>query len=126
MSGLDLPRVARLRLAADFAALRRARGRVGGTCFLLRYGPGTQATARLGMAVSRRVSTRAVERNRIKRLIRESFRHHRARLPAVDVLVIAHRGAAGQPARVLRDELEQLWPRLRPLKGGPEPGRIVH
>src|SRR5699024_1996593 len=84
MAGAGLPRRARLRRAADFAALRRAEGRVRGTFFLLRYGPSEGPTARLGLAVSRKVSPRAVERNRIKRQIRESFRRHRPDLPNVD------------------------------------------
>lgn len=92
---------------------------------MLRYGSNAGPTARLGMAVSRRVSTRAVERNRIKRLIRESFRRRRAQLPAVDILVIAHRDAAGQPAQALRDELDQLWSRVRPLKDTPGPGKMT-
>lgn len=125
MTGLDLPRDARLRQAADFGALRHAKGRVRGTYFMLRYGPNACRTARLGMAVSRRVSTRAVERNRIKRLIRESFRQRRAHLPHVDILVIAHRDAAGKPAPALRGELEALWSRVRPLKGAPDPGKMT-
>lgn len=92
---------------------------------MLRYGPNAGATARLGMAVSRRVSKRAVERNRIKRLVRESFRQHRVHLPPADILVIAHHDAAGQPAGILRGELDALWLRVRPLKGAPEPGKMT-
>lgn len=48
--------------------------------------------ARLGLSVSRRVGG-AVERNRWKRLAREVFRRHRARLPVgVDLVVVAHPG----------------------------------
>jgi ribonuclease P protein component len=117
MSELGLPPAVRLRRAADFAALRRAPGQARNRCFRLRYGANTGVSARLGMAVSRRVATRAVERNRIKRLVRESFRRRRAQLPCVDILIIAQREAAYQPACVLRDELAQLWPRVRSLNG---------
>jgi ribonuclease P protein component len=55
-------------------------------------GPGPYA--RLGLAVSRKVSKSAVERNRIKRLVRESFRKHSPRLPALDIVVIARPAAA--------------------------------
>lgn len=44
-------------------------------------------TARLGLLVSRRHAARAVERNRIKRCIREAFRLEQERLGALDVLV---------------------------------------
>lgn len=39
------------------------------------------------MAVPKRVVKRATDRSRIKRLIRESFRHNRSRLPSVDIVV---------------------------------------
>lgn len=125
MTGAELPRMARLRRAADFAALRQTRGRVRGRFFMLRYGANAAGTARLGMAVSRRVSLRAVERNRIKRLIRDSFRHRRARLPHMDILVIAHRDAAGQPGDVLRADLDSLWSRVKPLKPARAPGTMT-
>jgi ribonuclease P protein component len=56
--------------------------------------PGPGPSARLGLAVSRKVSKSAVQRNRIKRLVRESFRKHRAHLPALDIVVMARPGAA--------------------------------
>lgn len=112
MADCRLPPVARMRRAADFAALRHGRGRVRGNFFMLRHADNPVAMARLGMAVSRRVSPRAVERNRIKRQIRESFRHWRATLPPTDILVIAHRQACGQPNAELRRDLNHLWSRL--------------
>ncbi|PWK92535.1 ribonuclease P protein component [Fulvimonas soli] len=116
MRAAGLPRPARLRRAADFVALRQASGRLGGRCFSVRYRPSEQGLARLGLAVSKRVSKRAVERNRIKRLVRESFRRMRAQLPPLDVMVMAREQAAGQPGPVLLAELEQLWRRLAALK----------
>jgi ribonuclease P protein component len=64
---------------------------------------------RLGMAVSTRVAGHAVNRNRLRRLIRESFRMHRQELPAVDVLVTA-RTAAGPAANAeVFGKLADLW-----------------
>ena len=42
--------------------------------------------ARLGLIVSKRMLPRAVDRNRAKRVIRESFRHA-VELPAMDIVV---------------------------------------
>lgn len=92
---------------------------------MLRFGGNDVDTARLGMAVSRRVSLRAVERNRIKRLIRDSYRHRRDSLPCADILVIAHRDAAGQPGSVLRSDLDALWSRVRPSKRMGAHGKAV-
>jgi len=112
MKAVGLPPVARLRRAADFTALRKPTGRLGSPCFRIRYRDNQVGFARLGQAISRRVSKRAVDRNRIRRIVRESFRHARAQLPAVDVLVIAEAPAAAQGRAELRAELDGLWRRL--------------
>ena len=49
--------------------------------------------ARLGITVSRRVSTKAVRRNRLKRRVRESFRYHKQPLAGLDLVVIARKEA---------------------------------
>ena len=106
------PRTARLLRPADFAALRENSQRVSTRHFTVQYRHAMLASARLGMAVSRKVSKNAVMRNRIRRQIRESFRMQRAQLPNVDLLVIARVSAAAQPNPVLREELDLLWQRL--------------
>ncbi len=68
--------------------------------------------ARLGLAVSRKTSKRAVIRNRLKRSVRESFRQRRHALPVVDILVIAHAAAVGASSTQLRQELDQHWAQL--------------
>ena len=113
-----LPRVARLRRPADFAALRSSSGRLGGRCFHLRYAPNAWGHARLGLAISKRVSKRAVERNRIKRLVRESFRHIRLQLPDVDVMVMAREQAAGVDGRQLLAQMDELWKKLLGAQAG--------
>lgn len=112
MTSCTFPPEARLHNAADFASLRLCRRPLRGRYFLIRHVPGAADTARLGMAVSRKTSPRAVVRNRIKRAVRESFRRHRQALPAVDMLVIARREAADAPSASLREELEQHWQSL--------------
>ena len=50
-------------------------------------------SARLGITVSRRVSNKAVRRNRLKRRVRESFRCHKEPLVGLDLVVIARQEA---------------------------------
>ena len=120
-----LPPPARLRRAADFAALRHAPGRLDTRFFLIRYSCSEAGSARLGLAVSRRVSKRAVDRNRIKRNVRESFRQVRTRLPAFDLLLIARQQAATATGPALRADLDAAWFRLKPLKHAGVPGTIA-
>ena len=65
--------------------------------------------ARLGMAVSVRAAGNAVNRNRLRRLIRESFRMHRQEMPAVDVFVSARSAAAKAPNKAVFESLVRLW-----------------
>jgi ribonuclease P protein component len=112
MSSAGLPRDARLRRPGDFAALRTSSGRAGGRCFHMRFRENELGHARLGLAISKRVSKRAVERNRIKRLLRESFRRVRHQLPPVDMMVMAREQAAGVPGPLLLTDLDGLWKML--------------
>lgn len=116
MRAAGLPREARLRRAGDFAALRHASGRFGGRCFSVRYKVNTLGQPRLGLAISKRVSKRAVERNRIKRLVRESFRRARLELPPIDLMVMARDQASGLPGPELLVELQALWKKLRSFR----------
>jgi ribonuclease P protein component len=114
-ASLCYPREARLLRPQDFTALRGVSKRISLRYFSCEYRLTDAPTARLGMAVSRRVSKLAVVRNRIRRQIRESFRLQRARLPHCDLLVIARTLCAETDSKILRVELEQLWNRLAAL-----------
>jgi len=113
---LGHPPQARLRAAADFTALRREGKRLASPCFQAQYRLTDGSHARLGMAVSRRVSKLAVVRNRIRRIIRESFRLSRTGLPDCDVLLIARTDAATRNSNELRADLDSIWQRLAALK----------
>ena len=49
--------------------------------------------ARLGISIGKKKVKRAVDRNRIKRLVREAFRLEKAHIPAGVDFVIVPRGA---------------------------------
>lgn len=74
--------------------------------------PNTESVARLGLAIAAKTIGNAVHRNRIKRLIRESFRHHQHQLPAVDIVVNARAAAREAEAPKLVASLEQHWRRI--------------
>ena len=67
---------------------------------------------RLGLAISRKVANKAVSRNRIKRVIRESYRHWQTRLGNLDIVVLGRAGVAKQPNRELDAALELLWKQM--------------
>lgn len=65
------------------------------------------------MAVGLRSVGGAVERNRVRRLIRESFRLRRHELPGVDVFVMARAGARTATNAEIFASLERLWQEIR-------------
>ncbi len=119
-----LPPRARLRRAADFAALDRTAAALGGRHFVIRYRPSPVGEPRLGLAVSRRVDKRAVGRNRIKRALRTVFREQRCALPPCDVLVLARGSAAAAASAELRADFQRLLQRLPALPPLPAPGTM--
>ena len=92
-----MKRRSRLSRSRDFDAVYRHGRSVAGR-YLVLYAFPRESTSddeapRLGLAVSRKVGG-AVERNRVKRLLREAFARESERLPAgTDAVVIARQGA---------------------------------
>ena len=77
----------KLRCSKDFTAAFSSHNRSSDKFFLFLAIDNNKNLARLGLAVSKRNITKAVERNRIKRLIRESFRIRKKKLKGKDVVV---------------------------------------
>jgi ribonuclease P protein component len=109
----------RLRTGAEFDAVFKGGRRLEGRLFLLVAAPNGRPFDRLGLAVSRRVGG-AVERNRARRLLRESFR--RLDIPpgaGVDLVVVARAELAGSGQSEVDLELRE---RVRRLRRTPGPG----
>jgi ribonuclease P protein component len=100
----------RLRHKSEFDRVYRdSRRAAADGCFaiLIRNSGGT--IPRLGLSIAARTVGNAVRRNRIKRLIRESFRQHQHELPAVDIVVNARSGARDADNAVIVRSLEKHW-----------------
>ena len=68
--------------------------------------------ARLGLAIARKRIKSAVARNRLKRLIRESFRHHQVKLAGLDCVVLARSGIGPISNLILFQSLARHWHKL--------------
>jgi len=75
---------------------------------------------RLGLAISKKHCRRATERNRIKRIIRESFRQHQAVLGGLDIVVINRPEAAAANNQQMSASLETHWRRCQAAKRTPQ------
>ncbi len=67
--------------------------------------------ARLGMAVAKKRAKRAVDRNRLKRIIRESFRCQQG-LPGVDIVVLPRDPSVKASSAELSKSLNEHWLRI--------------
>lgn len=99
--------------AAEFERARKSQQRRGNDLFSIQWIENPTGQARIGMAVSVRAVGGAVPRNRVRRLIRESFRLRRQELPAVDVFVVARSGVRTASNAEIFSSLERLWLAIR-------------
>ena len=124
MAGARSPRRGRLTRSADFdRILRNGRSHAGRELVLYVFPRGGEEPPRLGLSVSRKVGG-AVERNRVKRLLREAFTQESARLPVgMDAVVIARPGAGELAAREGLDGIHSALRELvdRTAMGGAQP-----
>jgi len=117
--GARAPREKRHRVtrSGDFDAIyRRGRSAAGRHLVVYAFDRGEGASPRLGLSVGKRVGG-AVERNRVKRVLREEFSRISDGLqPGVDYVVIArpgvHEYVEERGSRALGDRLEELTERV--------------
>lgn len=110
----SFPRHVRVRARADFdrifADAKRTAAPLLAVHLLREPGP-----ARLGLAVSRKVDRRAVGRNRIKRVLRETFRHLQPQLTPGSYVVVARPAAAAADGVTLQAAFVSALRRARAL-----------
>ncbi len=106
---LTLPARLRLRRKSDFDAAYARGRRLNDGFFTVIATANKIGAPRLGLAVAVRAAGGAVARNRLRRIIRESFRLHQRSLPALDLVVSVRPRARELPARALHESLAALW-----------------
>ncbi len=109
---LTLPARLRLRRKRDFDAAYARGRRMGDGFFAVTAAINDAGAPRLGLAVAVRVAGGAVGRNRIRRIIRESFRLHQREIPAVDLVVSARPKARTASGGQLHESLAALWKKV--------------
>lgn len=103
----------RLRCAADYQGVfNGALFKVHQSHFLFLAKPSEHAKSRLGVIVAKKKVRRAHERNRIKRLARESFRLHQQHVGLLDIVVMPKIGIEAVSNADLHQQLEFAWQKL--------------
>lgn len=106
----DFPKTKRLLNKSEYDNVFGQANRLTTPGFIVLYRNNTIGHARLGLAISKKMVSKSHDRNRLKRLLRETFRT--AILPAVDVVVLAKRGVKSVQNSTLTTHLNDLWSKL--------------
>lgn len=77
---------------------------------------------RLGMAISKKNAKRAVDRNRIKRIFRESFRINQHKFPSVDIIAMSKPSALKLDNLEMRKQIDRQWHFIRKRFASSETG----
>lgn len=100
--------------------------RASHSSFVLLARENALTVARIGFVLPKRRLPLAVARNRVKRIIRESFRHHQASLAGLDIVVMARDGLAALEPAALRAAADRQFLHLagkRPSSDARDPQR---
>lgn len=107
----DFPKTKRLLKKIEYDEVFSNAKKLTTSEFIFLYRRNTIEHARLGLAISKKMVAKSHDRNRLKRLLRETFRT--AALPNLDVIVLAKRGVAGVQNSILISHLSGVWGKLQ-------------
>lgn len=112
MSSFTLPKDVRLLKRADFLKLSKHGRTIRTGAFIAAVLDGAGKNNRIGITVSKKVGN-AVGRNRIKRIIREYFRHRKDSFQGIkDINIIAKKGLLQLTHRQIIEMLDKLFKKI--------------
>ena len=105
----SFPRKLRLTKAEQYRQLFKYNKRLGDADVTILVGSNVGSGPRLGFAIAKKQINKAVSRNRLKRVFRESFRKNQHHLPARDMVIMVRRSIMLVESTQLRSNLERHW-----------------
>lgn len=105
---LSFPRSARLLTAADYSCVFKKNQRFSDRYWTILVHQASSQPSKLGLAIAKKRAKRAVDRNKIKRIARESFRHHSGSMDGLQLVVMNRDAAASENAVSLRRAMDSL------------------
>lgn len=100
----------RLLTKSDYDFVFAQAKRITSPEFIVLYRDNTIGFARVGLALSRKAIAKAHDRNRIKRVVRETFRMQQLR--AVDIVILARPGAGRIQQETIIASIGKIWDKL--------------
>ncbi|MBZ0335364.1 MULTISPECIES: ribonuclease P protein component [unclassified Marinobacter] len=113
MKALTFPKSVRLLKPADYGKVfDDVQLKVPHRNFLILAAPNNLGHARVGLIFSKKNLRHAVQRNRIKRQVRETFRLQQD-LPSLDIIVLGRQGLNKLENPDVRSSLNDIWRRVK-------------
>jgi ribonuclease P protein component len=111
-----LNRASRLRKSSEFQRVRQQGRSITSRLLILAWASNDVAQLRIGFVISKRISKRAVDRNRLKRLLSETIRPLLPELtPGWDIVLSARKDILTADLHTLEQEIPVLLRRARLL-----------
>lgn len=107
-----LPKQAKLLKTDDFSSVFNLRKRIANTYLVIRFKPNNLNRPRLGLVVGKKTAKLAVDRNYMKRVLREFFRLSQHQLPSLDLVVQVQKKFQKTEFMQIKQEFEQLKQKL--------------
>jgi ribonuclease P protein component len=102
-------RAMRMNRPGDFSRVFRQGQRTGGGGLTILTVENSVGHPRLGLAIAKKHIKLASQRNRLKRIIRESFRQHQSRFSNIDIVVLSRPDIVKRDSTQIWASLERHW-----------------
>lgn len=99
----------RLTVSADYQRVFKRARRFSSSGFTILIRDNNHDQPRMGLIVSKKCARKAVQRNKIKRQVRESFRQHRSQIGNIDIVVMAKAALTATTNQEIRKLLAKHW-----------------
>ncbi|CAB1277642.1 ribonuclease P protein component [Candidatus Nitrosacidococcus tergens] len=109
MKQLSFTRLMRLHRPIEFKQVFTTEKKVQSKIFTIFYRLNELSYPRLGMVIPRRHLSRAFDRNQIKRLVREGFRHRQKWLDGYDLIILSKKCISRSTYSELASTLDYQW-----------------
>lgn len=126
MADHGFPKQVRLLNAADYKAVfSNAECKVSCRFFLILASKNNWTHSRLGLVIAKKNVAKAVQRNRVKRIVREFFRQHGDQLPGLDLVVLARKDIDTLQNSQINARFASLWKDLNKQRSSNESRRSL-
>lgn len=102
----------RLTNPADYQEVFRSARKQADNSFLFLVKENRRSSARLGLAISKKRIQSAVQRNKVKRMIREGFRKKRTVMKNLDIVVLVQKNIDQKRIKEIKKSLSKHWEKL--------------